>query len=205
MGTRQTIQVDYENLRAILVAVEQENSSVVNTDAYQFMRKKLKSERENDFLKQIRRIIKNDPTIQNIYRWYDMQARTGYRVRMTFQNDKYTCVMNTFRKWRGVDMDPIFVEYSSNWEMATLGTTLIKLVEEMNRQVREKGKNDPRNADVLSAVRQMPRESNSPAREVSITETLPTEVSSSWLEIFTRSTITKIRRKVPSLFGLCGT
>src|SRR5690242_5582769 len=70
--SRQQILVDYENLSYILRTIEDEHSSVCDTEAYRYMRAQLKANKENSFLKKLRAIIKADPTPANVQRWYQM-------------------------------------------------------------------------------------------------------------------------------------
>lgn len=155
--SRQQILVDYENLSYILRTIEDEHSSVCDTEAYRYMRAQLKANKENSFLKKLRAIIKADPTPANVQRWYQMHARTGYAHlhrgvdRETFE---YYCRANTFRRWKGVDMDPLFIEYKSEHELDAIGTTLLKLIDEMDRQVREKSASN-RTSRVFGDVRRM--------------------------------------------------
>ena len=161
--SRQQILVDYENLSYILRTIEDEHSSVCDTEAYRYMRAQLKANKENSFLKKLRAIIKADPTPANIQRWYQMHARTGYahlHRGVDRETLEYHCRANTFRRWKGVDMDPLFIEYKSEHELDAIGTTLLKLIDEMDRQVREKSASN-RTSRVFGDVRRVREEQRS--------------------------------------------
>jgi hypothetical protein len=119
------------------------------------MLKQLKYARESPFLKRIRQLIKADPTVENIIRWYQMHARTGYGQNyFAFDTSKQEIIIrfNTFRTWKGITMKPKFIEYKSRFETDAYGTALLKLVDEMDNQITERNKRDLRNGHLLAEM-----------------------------------------------------